>query len=221
MKALIFDLDGTLVDSVYAHTIAWQQALREFGIEAPAYQIQRRVGLSGRLLAQGIGRLMRQRLIPERDLAHLEKRHAALFRKLFPHCAALPGAKSLLLFLRKSKVAHGIATTGKRPEIEPALKVLGINGNTLVVDGTSVERAKPDADLFIECQQRLGFAPSECVIVGDAIWDMHAAQRARMFAVALRSGGFSEQELYNAGARRVYLDTAELRQSLDELAVFP
>jgi beta-phosphoglucomutase-like phosphatase (HAD superfamily) len=68
MKALIFDLDGTLVDSVYAHTIAWQQALREFGIEAPAYQIQRRVGLSGRLLARGIGRLIRQRLISERDL---------------------------------------------------------------------------------------------------------------------------------------------------------
>ena len=95
------------------------------------------------------------------------------------------GAKSLLQFLRKSKIAHGIATTGKRPEINPALKALGISGKTLVVDGNSVDRAKPDADLFIECQQRLGYPASECVIVGDAIWDMHAAQRAGIFAVAL------------------------------------
>jgi phosphoglycolate phosphatase-like HAD superfamily hydrolase len=126
-----------------------------------------------------------------------------------------------LEFLCKSKIAHGIATTGKRPEIKPALKALGLSRRTLIVDAASVERGKPDADLFIECQRQLGFPASECVIVGDAIWDMHAAQRAGMFAVALLSGGFSEQELYNAGARRVYTDAAELHQSLDELAVLP
>lgn len=222
MKALIFDLDGTLVDSVYGHTIAWQKALREYGIEVPAYQIHCRVGLSGRLLVKGVARLCRQRQVSDRDIEHLEKRHAAVFRELFPHCAPLPGAKALLEFLRKSKIAHGIATTGKRPAIKPALKALGLSGKTLVVvDGTSVERAKPDADLFIECQRKLGCPVSECVIVGDAIWDMHAAQRAGIFAVALLSGGFSKQELYNAGARRVYADAAELHQSLDELAVLP
>lgn len=221
MKALIFDLDGTLIDSVYAHTIAWQQALREYGIDAPAYLIHRRIGLSGRLLVKGIMRSSQRRPISDRDIEHLESRHAALFRKLFPHCAPLPGAKSLLQFLRKSKISHGIATTGKRAEIKPALKALGIDGNTLIIDGDSVERAKPDADLFMECQRKLGYAVAECVIVGDAIWDMHAAQRAGMFAVAILSGGFSEQELYNAGARRVYADAAELHESLDELAVLP
>jgi len=221
MKALIFDLDGTLVDSVYAHTVAWQRALAEAGIDVPACQIHYRVGLSGRLLVKGITRLHQRRPLSEGDIGHLEKRHAALFSKLFSHCAPLPGAVSLLQFLHKSKIAHGIATTGKRPEIRPALKALGIDGKTLVVDGTSVERAKPDADLFIECQRRLGFPASECLIVGDAIWDMHAAQRAGIFAVALLSGGFSEQDLYNAGARRVYADAAELHQSLDELAVLP
>lgn len=220
MKALIFDLDGTLVDSVYAHTIAWQLALREYGIEPPACLIHRRIGLSGRLLVKGIARGER-RPVKDPDIKHLESRHAALFRKLFPHCAPLPGAKSLLQFLRKSKVAHGIATTGRRPEIEPALRALGIDGKTLVVDGDSVERAKPDADLFMECQQKLGYPVSECVIVGDAIWDMHAAQRVGIFAVGLLSGGFSHQELYNAGARRVYADTADLHKSLDELAVLP
>lgn len=221
MKALIFDLDGTLVDSVYAHTIAWQQALRESGTEVPACLIHRRIGLSGRLLVKGITRSSQRRPMSDREIQHLETRHAALFRKLFPHCAPLPGAKSLMQFLRKSKIAHGIATTGKRPEIKPALKALGVTGKTLVVDGNSVDRAKPDADLFMECQQKLGFAVSECVVVGDAIWDMHAAQRASMFAVGLLSGGFSEQELYNAGARRVYADPEELHQSLDELAVLP
>jgi HAD superfamily hydrolase (TIGR01509 family) len=221
MKALIFDLDGTLVDSVYAHTIAWQRALREYRMEVPACQIHRRVGLSARLLVRGIARLSRHGTVSDRDIQHLEKRHAAIFRDRFPHCAALPGAKSLLQFLRKSKIAHGIATTGKPPEINPALKTLGLSGSTLIVDGTSVERAKPDADLFVECQKLLGFPASECVIVGDAIWDMHAAQRAGIFAVALLSGGFSEQELYNAGARRVYADAAELHQCLEELAVVP
>jgi HAD superfamily hydrolase (TIGR01549 family) len=219
MKALIFDLDGTLVDSVYAHTVTWQQALAEYGMDVPAYQIHQRIGLSGRLLAQGIARLNQRRPISDRDIGRLEERHAAKFRKLFPRCAPLPGAKSLLQFLRRSKIAHGIATTGKRPEIKPALKALGINGKTLIVDGTSVERAKPDADLFVECQRKLGFPASECLIVGDAIWDMHAAHRAGIFAVAVLTGGFSEQDLYNAGARRVYADAAELHQSLDELAV--
>jgi HAD superfamily hydrolase (TIGR01509 family) len=221
MKALIFDLDGTLVDSVYAHTIAWQQALREFGLEVPACQVHCRIGLSGSLLVKGFARSSQRRPMSDHDIRHLENRHAALLSKLFPHCAPLPGAKSLLQFLRKSKIAHGIATTGKLPEIKPALKALGISGQTLVVDGNSVERAKPDADLFIECQRKLGYPASECVIVGDAIWDMHAAQRAGIFAVALLSGGFSEQELYNAGARRVYADAAELYQSLDDLAVLP
>src|SRR5277367_655591 len=151
MKALIFDLDGTLVDSVYGHTIAWQQALRENDIEVPARQIHCRVGLSGRLLVKGVA-LSGGRPLSDRDIKHLEKRHAALFRELFPHCAPLPGAKTLLEFLRKAKIAHGIATTGKGPEIKPALRALGLNGTTLVVDGSSVERAKPDADLFIECR---------------------------------------------------------------------
>ena len=221
MKALIFDLDGTLVDSVYGHTIAWQLALAENGIEVPARQIHCRIGLSGRLLVGGIARLTQRGPISDRVIKHLEDRHGALFRKLFPRCAPLPGAKSLLQFLRKSKIAHGIATTGKLPEIRPALKALGIDGTSLVVDGTSVERAKPDPDLFVECQRKLGFPASECLIIGDAVWDMHAAQRAGIFAVALLSGGVSEQDLYNAGARRVYADPAELHQSLDELAVLP
>lgn len=221
MKALIFDLDGTLVDSVYGHTIAWQQALREKGIEVPACQIHSRVGLSGRLLVKGVAQLTQRRPVSDRDIKHLEKRHAALFRELFPHSAPLPGAKALLEFLRKAEIAHGIATTGKGPEIKPALKALGLSGKTLVVDGSSVERAKPDADLFIECQRKLACPASECVVVGDAIWDMHAAQRAGIFAVALLSGGSSEQDLYNAGAKRVYTDPAELHRSLDELAVLP
>ena len=216
MKALIFDLDGTLVDSVYPHSLAWQRALAEIEFAVPAWEIHRRIGLSGRLLLNALAR-ERSRPLAGEVLTRLEERHALLFREFQPLCKPLPGAVALLKFARDARIAHGIATTGKRKDIEDSLRALGLDASAIVIDGTMVDRAKPAPDLFARCREALAVEKSECLIVGDAVWDIHAARRAGILAVGLLSGGFGEQELYNAGAMRVYRDPAHLHLELDEL----
>ena len=218
MKALIFDLDGTLIDSVYPHTLAWQHALSEVQMPVPACQIHRHIGISGKLLVKTLGR-PRGRTFDTAVIEKLEKRHDELFRQIAGLQRPLPGAIELLRFLHDAQVSHGIATTGKRSEIEGALAALGIGDSTVVVDGSAIDNAKPEPDLFVECQHRLGAAAPDCLVVGDAVWDIHAARRAGMLAVGLLSGGFGEQELSNAGAMRVYRDAQELMQSIDELGL--
>src|ERR1700753_2677995 len=117
MKALIFDLDGTLVDSVYPHTLAWQKALSEAGMECAACTIHRRIGMSGRLLVKAVAR-EHGRKIDDAEIKRLDERHLALFRTLAPECAPLPGAVALLAYLQESGIAHGIATSGKRADID-------------------------------------------------------------------------------------------------------
>ena len=216
MKALIFDLDGTLVDSVYLHTLAWQKSLTDFGMPCPAWTIHRRIGLSGKLLVKVIAREQR-RHVSESDIEQLGKRHAQLFHILAPACAPLPGAAELLTHLRKSKIAHGIATSGKHAEIKSSLKALSLSPATVVVDGDMVHEVKPEPDLFLLCQQKLKVAAADCLVVGDAVWDIHAARRSGIMSVGLLSGGFGEQELYNAGAMRVYRDAGALLEGIDEL----
>ncbi len=218
MKAIIFDLDGTLLDSVFQHTLAWQRACAEYDLIVPAYEIQRRIGMSGKLLAQGVARV-RDRNVGAELLKKLEDRHAALFREMQASCRALPGAVALIEFLRKSEIAHGIATTGKRGEAPDALKAFALDARTVFIDGSATERAKPDPDLFVECQSQLQVEKSECLVVGDSVWDIHAARRAGILSVGLLTGGFGEQELYNAGAMRVYRDAEQLHLSIDELGI--
>ena len=218
MNALIFDLDGTLVDSAYPHTLAWQQTLNEADLCVPACLIHRHIGISGKLMVKALGR-QRGRTFDESALQALERRHDDLFKEMAALQRPLPGAVRLLQFLRSAKVAHGIATTGRRSEIEGALRALGIGDNTVVVDGSMTESAKPEPDLFIECARRLDVEKSDCLVVGDAVWDIHAARRAGILAVGLLTGGFGEQELSNAGAMRVYRDAEELLLSIDELGL--
>lgn len=216
MKALIFDLDGTLVDSVYPHTLAWQKALADFGMPCPAWAIHRRIGMSGKLLVKAIAREQHRRL-REVDIERLGEQHTRLFHKLAPACAPLPGVAKLLTYLRNSKIAHGIATSGKHAEIKGSLKVLSLSPDTVVVDGDMVREVKPEPDLFLLCQQKLKVKRVDCLVVGDAVWDIHAARRSGIVSAALLSGGFGEQELYNAGAMRVYRDAEELLEAFDEL----
>jgi HAD superfamily hydrolase (TIGR01509 family) len=91
----------------------------------------------------------------------------------------------------------------------------------VVIERGLVQRAKPEPDLFLACAEALGVAAEDCYVVGDAVWDLLAARRARMLSVGLLSGGYGEDELGRAGAFRVYRDTKELRESLDELGVLP
>src|SRR5437763_757013 len=121
--------------------------------------------------------------------------------------------------LRRRKIAYGIATSGRRPEIDRSLEVLGIGDDVVVVDRGDVARAKPEPDLFLACLKRLAIAAGECYVVGDAVWDHLAARRASVLSVGLLSGGYGESELLSAGAFRVYRDPAEQRRSLDELGM--
>jgi HAD superfamily hydrolase (TIGR01549 family) len=218
MPALIFDLDGTLVDTVYAHVFSWQRALAEAGMAVDGWRIHRRIGMSGGLFTRAIAREI-GRDITEVEADALQRRHGELFHEFLPERTALPGAVKLLRFLREAGVPHGIATSGRRPEIDASLEVLGVGAETVVVERGDVLRAKPAPDLFLNCQQRLGVPVDDCYVVGDAVWDLLAARRARMLSIGLLSGGYGEDELTRTGAFRVYRDADELHDSLDELGI--
>ena len=215
-SALIFDLDGTLIDTVYAHVFAWQRALAEEGMPIDGWRIHRRIGMSGGLFARAVAREVGRDLSPEETEA-IQLRHGAIFRELLPERRPLPGARELLEHLRARGIVHGIATSGRRPEIDLSLEALGVGDETVVIDRGDVPRAKPAPDLFLACQAALGVEPDDCYVVGDAVWDILAARRAHMLSVGLLSGGYGTDELLSAGAYRVYDDTAELHASLDEL----
>ena len=218
MRALIFDLDGTLIDTVYAHVFAWQRALAEVGLPIEGWRIHRRIGMSGGLFTRAVAREA-GRPLSDDEAETIQLRHGALFRELLPERRPLPGAAELLAFLRAEGIPHGIATSGRRPEIDASLEALGVPAATVVVERGDVLRAKPEPDLFLACQERLGVAISDCYVVGDAVWDLLAARRAGMLSVGLLSGGYGEDELLAAGAFRVYRDTAELHDSIDELGI--
>jgi HAD superfamily hydrolase (TIGR01509 family) len=220
MTGLIFDLDGTLVDTVYAHIFAWQRAFNELDLPIDGWRIHRRIGMSGGLFARAAAREIGRPLSHE-ETESLQRRHGELFRELLPDRRPLPGAIELLADLRAAGVPHGIATSGRRPEIDASIEALQVPAETVVIARGDVERAKPEPDLFLACAERLGIQPSDCYVVGDAVWDLLAARRAGMLSVGLLSGGYGEDELTRAGAFRVYRDADELRNSLDELGVLP
>jgi HAD superfamily hydrolase (TIGR01509 family) len=220
MRALIFDLDGTLVDTVYAHVFAWQQALAEAGMPIDGWRVHRRIGMSGGLFTRAVAREIGHAL--EGDQANaLQRRHGEIYQQLLPQPRPLPGAVALLRRLRSVGVPFGIATSGRRPEINRSLDLLGIDAGTVVIERGDVMRAKPEPDLFLACQERLGVDVRDCFVIGDAVWDLLAARRAGMLSVGLLTGGYGAEELVRAGAFRVYRDTRELDESLDELGVLP
>lgn len=218
MKALIFDLDGTLVDTVYAHALAWQRALGEAGIDTDTARVHRRIGMAGELLMAESAREAGKTLTRAKMEA-ADKRQAGLFARLVPEPRPLEGAKRLLQNLRRNGIPHGIATSGTRQSIQPALAALNLPKGTIVVDSSGAEQAKPEPDLFLQCQQRLGVPERDCFVVGDATWDMLAARRAGMLAVGLLSGGFGEEELYRAGAMIVYRNPKALLDSIRHLGI--
>jgi len=218
MRALIFDLDGTLVDTVYGHVFAWQRALAEAGLAIEGWKVHRRIGMSGGLFTRAVAREA-GRPLSDDEAKRIQDRHGELFRELLPDRRPLPGAIELLRDLRERGVIHGIATSGRHPEIDLSLEALGVPPGTVVIDRGDVLRAKPEPDLFLRCQEELGVTPNDCYVIGDAVWDLLAARRAGMLSVGLLSGGYGWDELTSAGAFRVYRDPADLHHSLDELGI--
>jgi HAD superfamily hydrolase (TIGR01509 family) len=216
--AMIFDLDGTLVDSVYQHVLAWHEALQEAGIELSVWRIHRRIGMSGGLFTRA---LLREtgRELEDALLARLQERHIAAYKARIGEVRPLPGARRLLARLSELGCAWAIATSGRLESAGPAIAKLGVPEGVPVVTRDLVPHAKPDPDLFLEAVRQLGCAVEQAVVVGDSVWDMLAARRARTLGIGLLSGGYGTDELERAGAYRVYDDPASLLAHLDEIGV--
>ncbi len=216
--AFLFDLDGTLIDSVYQHVLAWRAALAEEGIDIAVWRIHRHIGMSGGLMANAILRETGQ-AVTSAKAQRLTSLHKEAYAKLSGQIEPLPGARELLNYLTNAEVPWAIATSGRRESAGPTLELLKVPEDVPIVCRDEVAHAKPDPDLFIAAAEKLGVPITDSVVVGDSVWDLLAARRARALGVGLLSGGYGQEELERAGAYRVYQDPADLLRHLDEVGV--
>ena len=216
--AFLFDLDGTLIDSVYQNVIAWRYALAKLGIDLSVWRIHRRIGMSGGLF---VSALLREtgRSLSERDIELLQQDHVANYLAQADSVRALPGASELLAALTAQGVPWAIATSGRKAMAVRALAMLGLDDDAPMVTRDMVRRAKPDPDLFLAAAALIGVEPAQAWVVGDSVWDLLAARRAGALGIGLLSGGYGREELERAGAYRVYADPAELLARADEVGI--
>ncbi|HEX4466559.1 MAG TPA: HAD family hydrolase [Solirubrobacteraceae bacterium] len=216
MAVAILDIDGTLVDTNYQHAIAWFRAFRRYEMTLPIWRIHRHIGMGG------------DQLVPALAGDDFESEHGddvreeekALYRELIGEVQPMQGARKLIEELKASGRTVLLASSAKQEEVEHYLDLLDArdlaDGWTSAAD---VESTKPEPDLVHSALQKAGAQASEAVMVGDSPYDVEAAKRAGVPTVAVLTGGFSEAELRDAGARRVYESVAELRERLDWSAV--
>jgi HAD superfamily hydrolase (TIGR01549 family) len=215
--AFIFDLDGTLVDSVYQHVLAWREALETEGIELAVWRIHRKVGMSGGLFTNMLLRETGIAFSADR-IERLQRLHADAYNRVSRQIRPLPGARALLATLTEAGIPWAIATSGRIETAGPVLETLGVDASrTPIVTRDLVRYAKPDPDLFLAAAERLGVDIETASVVGDSVWDMLASRRARALGIGLLSGGYGMDELERAGAYRVYDDPADMLDHLDEV----
>ena len=215
--SFLFDLDGTLVDSVYQHVLAWREALDEEGIELSVWRIHRNIGMSGGLFTN---MLLRETglEIEEARIERLRRLHAESYKRRSGQVRPLPGARELLAYLTHSRIAWAIATSGRMETAGPVLETLGVDPSRVpVITRDKVKYAKPDPDLFLAAAAALKVPIENACVVGDSIWDMLAARRAGALGVGLLSGGYGRDELERSSAYRVYEDPADLLKHIDEV----
>ena len=217
-QAFLFDLDGTLVDSVYQHVLAWREALDRAGIDLSVWRIHRKVGMSGGLFANALLRETGREVTAD-QADELRRLHAEAYAERAGDVHPLPGTRELLGHLTAVGTPWAIATSGYRESAGPVLKLLDVPEHVPVITRDLVERAKPDPDLFLAAAKALGLPAETCVVVGDSVWDLLAARRARSLGIGVLSGGYGREELERAGAYRVYDDPADLLAHLDEVGV--
>ncbi len=215
--AFIFDLDGTLLDSVYDHVMAWAQALRENGIEVPIWKIHRRIGMSGGLFTAALIRELGHE-IDEATQQRLSTLHSQYYNERSSSVRALPGAVKLLEYLTAQEIPWAIATSSHMKTAGPVLAKIGVDpAKHVVITRDLVKYAKPDPDLFIAAAKALGVKMEDSCVVGDAVWDMLASKRGRALGIGFLSGGYGETELRQAGAYRVFEDPADMLAHIDEV----
>ncbi|MFI7226658.1 HAD family hydrolase [Nonomuraea angiospora] len=216
--AFLFDLDGTLIDSVYQHVIAWRQALSSMGIDLSVWRIHRRIGMSGGLFVSALLRETGLKLTRE-QIDQLQTTHMEAYEQQVHSVRPLPGAAELLAELSSRGVPWAIATSGYARTARLALGMLGLPDDTPMITRDMVRRAKPDPDLFLAGAALVRVDPAHAMVVGDSVWDLLAARRAGALGIGLQSGGYGRDELERAGAFRVYTDPADMLGRLDELGV--
>jgi len=174
--------------------------------------------MSGGLFVNALFRETGRDLKPE-QAAQIRRVHAQAYARQVQQVRPLPGARELLAYLTKSGIPWAIGTSGLMESAKPTLDLLAVPAGVPIITRDQVEHAKPDPDLFLAGAERLRVPIDESVVVGDSVWDLLAARRARALGVGLLSGGYGEEELERAGAYRVYQDPADLLQHLDEVGV--
>ncbi len=216
--AFLFDLDGTLIDSVYQHVIAWRGALARVGIDLSVWRVHRRIGMSGGLF---VSALLREtgRSLSGAQIEALQAAHAVRYLAQADSVTSLPGAAELLAALTRHGIRWAIATSGLAATARPALRLLGLPDDAPLVTRDMVAHAKPDPDLFLAAAALLETDPRDAMVVGDSVWDLLAARRAGALGIGVLSGGYGREELERAGAYRVYADPADLLSRIYEVGV--
>jgi HAD superfamily hydrolase (TIGR01509 family) len=209
-RAMIFDLDGTLVDTVERRIVAWLQAFEEAGIPASRAAVAPLIGSDGRWLARRIAAEAGDDLDDDRA-EQVDKRSGAIYQALNVDPQPLPGARELLATLDAAGLAWAIATSSRRDQVKASVDALALPAEPMVVDGSHVSHAKPEPDLLLLAARQLGVSPAESWCVGDSTFDMQAAVAAGMRGVGVTTGSAARHALQDAGA-------AEVLGSLEELA---
>ena len=211
---VLLDVDGTLVDSNYHHTIAWSRALREHGHDARLAAIHRLIGMGGSLLLE--------RVIGQSD-DEIEGAWRTHFDELIPEVHAFERAGDLLRALHERGVVVVLATSSPKDLLEQLkTKLEADEAIDVVVTADDVDEAKPDPDIFETARDKAGLEADEVIVIGDSVWDVEAAAKAGLRCIAVETGGFSCAELEDAGASAVYRDPKDILDHLDDvLALIP
>jgi HAD superfamily hydrolase (TIGR01549 family) len=218
MKALLFDLDGTLVDSAYQHVAAWTKGFRDAGLRIPVVEIHRRVGMNGALMLKALDRAFALGLSQaQRDA--LERAHGDAFRLVRGEAILIAGADRILGELERLGVRTAIVTSGSRDDAQIYLDRLNLSPATLCITREEEARSKPASNQLRRAFKELRVDPHDAALVGDSTWDMLASRTAGTFGIGVLSGGYSREELNASGAFRVYRDVAELLKSLEEIGI--
>ena len=214
--AAILDVDGTLVDTNYHHTLAWYRAFKQSDVVLPIWRIHRHIGMGGDQLVKALGG---EQLEKERG-DDIRAAESVLYRELMSEVEPLEGAHELIEDLRERGHAVVLASSAKEHEVEHYLDLL--DARELVDSWTTsadVKATKPEPDLVVAAVEKAG--GGDAVMVGDSTWDCEAAGRAGLDTIAVLTGGFSAAELREAGALVVYSSIEHLRESLDETPLAP
>ena len=218
-SVLIFDLDGTLVDSVYAHVTAWQRVFNDADYPVPAWRIHRLIGMSGKLMPKLLVREFHGQELDDDTVASLESAHDKVYDELSDLVHPFDGSIDLIQHLADGGGTWAIATSSNYDSARPNLEKLGVSDDVPVISGDLDLAAKPEPAMFAEAAARLNADPSDCFVIGDSPWDILAARRGGFLGVGVLCGGFAREELDATAPYRVYEGPRDLLVHIEELGV--